>query len=109
MTVGNEAGPDFDLLFQAQYRRLARLLYRVTGDIGRSEEVAADAFWRLHRKLPALQSNLEGWLYRTGLRLALDQLKKDKRRARYEALASVLGFAASPHQILEQNQETTRV
>ena len=85
----------------ASYRRLARLLYRVSGDFGRAEEVASEAFWRLHSKPPAADTNIEGWLYRTGLRLALDQLKKDRRRARYEALGSLLGFAAGPHEALE--------
>lgn len=109
MTVPKEASHDFNALFAAGYRRLARLLYRVTGDIGRAEEVASEAFWRLHCKPPAAETNIEGWLYRTGLRLALDHLKKDRRRARYEALGSVFGFAASPHQVLEQTQERTRV
>jgi RNA polymerase sigma-70 factor (ECF subfamily) len=108
------AGPketvrDFDALFAGFYRRLARLLYRITGDTARAEEVASEAFWRLHAKPPAAGANLEGWLYRTGLRLALDQLKKDRRRARYEALAAVFGRAASPHQVLEQGEERTRV
>jgi RNA polymerase sigma-70 factor (ECF subfamily) len=81
----------------------------VTGDFGRAEEAASEAFWRLHCKPPAAETNIEGWLYRTGLRLALDQVKKDRRRARYEALGSVFGFAASPHQVLEQDQERARV
>jgi RNA polymerase sigma-70 factor (ECF subfamily) len=98
-----------DALFAASYRRLARLLYRVTGDFGRAEEVASEAIWRLHCRPPAADTNIEGWLYRTGVRLALDQLKKDRRRARYEALGSVFGFAASPHQVLEQTEERVRV
>jgi len=61
-TVPEEAARDFDALFQTYYTRLARLLYRVTGDTARAEEVAAEAFWRLHRKPPSDQSNLEGWL-----------------------------------------------
>ena len=108
-TAPKEARRDFDALFATGYRRLARLLYRVTGDFGRAEEVASEAFWRLHCKPPAADTNLEGWLFRTGLRLALDQLKKDRRRARYEALGSLFGFAASPHQVLEQTEERTRV
>jgi len=96
MRVPEQPSRDFDTLFTTGYRRLARLLYRVTGDTGRAEEIASEAFWRLHSKPPAAQTNLEGWLYRTGLRLALDQLKKDRRRARYETLGSVFGFAASP-------------
>jgi RNA polymerase sigma-70 factor (ECF subfamily) len=109
MTVPKEASRDFNILFNTGYRRLARLLYRVTGDIGRAEEVACEAFWRLHAKPPAAKTNIEGWLYRTGLRLALDQLKRDRRRARYETLGAVFGFAASPHQALEQIEERTRV
>ena len=108
-TAPNEAGLDFDALFATGYRRLARLLYRVTGDFGRAEEAASEAFWRLYCKPPAADTNIDGWLYRTGLRLALDQLKKDRRRARYEALGSLFGLAASPHQVLEQTEERARV
>lgn len=109
MTAPKDAGRDFDTLFAGFYRRLARLLYRITGDFGRAEEVASEAFWRLYAKPPAAGTNLEGWLYRTGLRLALDQLKKDHRRVRYEALASAFGFAASPHQVLQQTNERERL
>src|ERR1700731_1159830 len=104
MSVPEEATRDFDSLFNAYYRRLARLLYRITGDTGRAEEVAAEAFWRLYRKPPPSRTNLEGWLYRTGVRLAFDQLKMQRRRARYEALASVFGITRNPQQALEQNE-----
>jgi len=103
------ADSDFDQLFNLFYGRLARLLYRVTGDQGRAEEIASEAFWRLHRNPPASQTNVEGWLYRTGLRLALDALKADRRRARYEALAGAFGFAPSAHTALEQDEERTRI
>ncbi len=53
-------------------------------------------FMRLHRKPPPARINIEGWLYRTGFRLALDHLKKERRRARYEAVAAVFGLAARP-------------
>ena len=103
------APDDFCKLFATYYGRLARLLYRVTGNYARAEEVASEAFWRLHRKPPAAGSNIEGWLYRTGLRLALDQIKRDRRRARYEALASVLRWAPSPQQLLEQTEDRAKV
>src|SRR3954454_24834828 len=74
----------FDALFAAHYHRLARAIYRVIGDTGHAEELASEAFWRLHRNPPAFERNLAGWLYRTGLRLALDRLKMQKRRAFYE-------------------------
>src|SRR5687767_1641296 len=100
---------DFDALFAAFYRRLARLLFRITGDTHRAEELAAEAFWRLHKRPPAHHANLEGWLYRTGVRLALDQLKRDARRARYESLARILPISPPPDQTLLQSDERRRV
>lgn len=109
ITVRGEASSDFNTLFNTFYVRLARLLYRITGDFGRAEEMASEAFWRLHCKPPSENTNLEGWLYRTGLRLALDQIKKDRRRARYEGLGALFGHTASPEQELERIEERTRV
>lgn len=91
-TVATDAALAFDVLFRSFYPRLSRLLYRVTGDMDRAEEIAAEAFCRLKRKPPATSTNVEGWLYRTGFRLALDHAKKERRRARYEALAAQVGF-----------------
>jgi RNA polymerase sigma-70 factor, ECF subfamily len=109
IAVRGEATRDFNTLFDSFYVRLARLLYRITGDFGRAEEMASEAFWRLHRKPPAVTTNIEGWLYRTGLRLALDQVKKERRRARYEGLGAVFGLAAGPEQELERIEERTRL
>ena len=104
-----QAKRDFNALFDTEYRRLARLLYRITGDTGKAEEAASEAFWRLHRKPPHQNTNIVGWLYRTGIRLALDQVKKDRRRARYEALGSFLRRGPTPEQALAQEEERTRV
>ena len=84
-------GCDFDALFAANYAALARVIRRVVGDAGWAEELAAEAFWKLHRQPPRSDHNLAGWLYRTGLRLALDHLKKQKRRTHYEGLAGTAG------------------
>jgi RNA polymerase sigma-70 factor (ECF subfamily) len=100
---------DIDALFTAYYCRLTRLLYRATGDTARAEEFAAEAFWRLYDKPPRDATNIEGWLYRTGLRLALDYLKKERRRARYEALGQLFGVARNPHQAVEQHEKQARV
>ena len=96
---------NFEALFAACYRRLARLLYRATGDKGRAEEFAAEAFWRLYNKPPSDGTNIEGWLYRTGVRLAIDHLKKDRRRARYEALSQLFRGTPNPHQVVEQQEK----
>jgi RNA polymerase sigma-70 factor (ECF subfamily) len=99
----------FEALFTANYARLARLIYRVVGDTGWAEDLAAEAFWKLHRNPPKSNHNLEGWLYRTGLRLALDDLKKRKRRAHYEALAPTPAAMQTPEQSAEQIEQQVRV
>ena len=109
MTGKIERADDFDGLFAANYAALTRLIYRVVGDTGSAEELAAEAFWKLRRNPPASDYNLVGWLYRTGLRLALDNLKKRKRRAHYEALAPAPGAMQSPEEALEQLERQVRV
>jgi RNA polymerase sigma-70 factor (ECF subfamily) len=104
-----DSSREFDEFFVANYARLARLFRRVVGDPGQAEELAAEAFWRLHRKPPASDHNLIGWLYRTGLRLALDSLKKQKRRAHYEALGTVSRTVHGPDETLERRESRDRV
>ena len=99
----------FEELFRKSYRRLARLLFRITHDFARAEEMASEAFWRLYRSPPVRETNLEGWLYRTGLRLAIDHLRNERRRSRYEALAAGVGLAQGPDQSLEESEERERV
>jgi RNA polymerase sigma-70 factor (ECF subfamily) len=107
-----ETSCDFDALFDNGYRRLARLLYRITGDASSAEEIASETFLRFHRKPPPAAINIEGWLYRTGFRLALDHLKKERRRARYESLAGAFSLNASPEKpdtLLEFAEERRRL
>jgi len=104
-----ESPRDFDEFFASNYSALTRLIYRIVGDIGWAEELAAEAFWRLHRNPPASDRNLVGWLYRTALRLALDNLKKRKRRARYEAQAPGPGAMQSPEDAFGELERQVRV
>ena len=104
-----EIADHLDALFAAEYNKLTRLIYRVVGDTGWAEELAAEAFWKLHRNPPSSDHNLAGWLYRTGIRLALDNLKKRKRRAHYEALAPAPAAIQSPQQAFEQQEQRSRV
>jgi RNA polymerase sigma-70 factor (ECF subfamily) len=99
----------FDSLFAVHYSRLARLIYRVVGDSGYAEELASEAFWKLHRNPPALDLNLAGWLYRTGLRLALDGLRKQNRRAFYEAAAARPRAIPTPEESFDAYQQHSRV
>jgi RNA polymerase sigma-70 factor (ECF subfamily) len=99
----------FESLFASHYSALARLMYRVVGDAGWAEELAAEAFWKLHRNPPSTDDNLQGWLYRTGLRLALDSVRKRKRRTQYEAMAPLPQPARTPEDAAFQGQQQLRV
>jgi RNA polymerase sigma-70 factor (ECF subfamily) len=99
----------FDDFFVANYCALTRVIYRVVGDPDCAEELASEAFWRLHRKPPANEDNLVGWLYRTGLRLALDHLKKRNRRSHYEGLAAAAYEPQTPETVAQQIERQTRV
>jgi RNA polymerase sigma-70 factor (ECF subfamily) len=77
--------------FQEHYDRLVGILTRLTGDRGRAEEFAAEAFWKLSTR-PALfrpDGNLAGWLYRTAMNLGLDMIRANSRHKRREQAAQV--------------------
>lgn len=109
MTRKIESADNFDGLFADNYAALTRLIYRVVGDVGWAEELAAEAFWKLHSHPPSSDHNLAGWLYRTGLRLALDTIKKRKRRAHYEALAPAPEAEQSPEEAIAQLEQAAQV
>jgi RNA polymerase sigma-70 factor (ECF subfamily) len=90
-----DRAPDASLeeVFRQQYPRLVGMLARITGDRGRAEALASEVFCKLSSR-PALfrpESNLDGWLHRTAINLALDALRMEARRRRNEqsALAEV--------------------
>ena len=75
----------FEELFAGHYPRLVKTLLRLVGDPGQAEELAADAFYRLHQhRPPGTPDALAGWLYRTAMNLGLDALRTNARRVRRE-------------------------
>lgn len=85
-TAVDVSDDDIETLFRLHYRRLCRVIYRIVGRTDLAEELAGDAFWKLHRKRPTL-TNADAWLCRTGVRLALDHLRRERRRRYYETAA----------------------
>ena len=84
----------FERLFLDHYLRLVKTLLRLVGNPGQAEELAADAFYRLHqhRDQPYWQEHgpdedPAGWLYRTAMNLGLDALRSNARRSRREERA----------------------
>jgi len=98
---------DFDLVFRAHYSGIARVIARVVGDSARAEELAAEVFCKLWRTPKAQGANCSGWLYRVASRMALDELRKQLRREKYERLFGVGGGTPTPEELHLEKEERT--
>ncbi len=109
----NDAKLDLETVFQAQYERIARVIAGVIRDPARAEELAVEVFLKWERTPKAQGEGAEGWLYRAAVRIALNELRRQTLRSRYEHL---LGFVTSgnsggstPHDIYAVQEEQQRV
>lgn len=100
---------DFEAVFQAEYGRVSRIIRRVVQDPGRAEDLAVDVFWKLLKNPSAQGPRAGGWLYRTAVRMAIDELRKQARREKYERLATMLRVLPTPEQTYVQNERQRRV
>ena len=100
---------DIESIFCAQYDRIARVISRVVHDPARAEDLAVEVFLRLWRNPKAHSENTDGWLYRTALRMALDELRRRARRAKYELLLGWMGRPRKPDEIHHENEQQARV
>jgi RNA polymerase sigma-70 factor (ECF subfamily) len=109
--AGSASDHGFEELFLEHYPRLVKTLLRLVGNAGQAEELAADAFYRLHqhRSQHRSEENPAGWLYRTAMNLGLDALRANSRRSRREEQAQREGLtnetSGSPlYQLLAEEQ-----
>jgi len=103
---------DFEAVFQLHYARIARLIARLVRDTARAEELAVEVFWKFWRTPRAHGARAGGWLYRTAVRTALNELRAESRRARYESLADPPPGAPTPeqaHAAAEEREQVRRV
>lgn len=100
---------DFEATFRAQYQRVARIVARVVRDPARAEELAVEVFLKLWRTPQAQGEKVDGWLYRTATRKALDELRRGARRARYERLRAFFGRVSTPEELSAAAQEQEKV
>ena len=92
--AGKISPVSFEELFLATYPKLVAILRRMLGDSGRAEELANEAFLKLHSCIlpPTDRSNVAGWLYRTAMNLGIDELRA---RNRHTPLAKEASQAVS--------------
>jgi RNA polymerase sigma-70 factor (ECF subfamily) len=107
--VTRPAAFDFDAVFFAHYPRITRVIARVIVEPARAEELAVDAFWKLWRTPQAQGEAAPGWLHRTAIRLALDELRRRARRARYERLLQFGSQPQMPDELFSATENQGRV
>jgi RNA polymerase sigma-70 factor, ECF subfamily len=103
---------DFEATFHLHYGRIARLIARLVRDTARAEELAVEVFWKFWRTPRAHGSKAGGWLYRTAVRTALNDLRAEARRTRYESLADPPPRTPTPEQVhaaAEEREQVRRV
>jgi len=101
-------GFDFEAVFREDYRAVTRLIARVVRDSGRAEELAVETFWRLWKTPSAHCESARGWLRRTAVRLAIDELRRRARRERYDRLWP-FGRVRTPDELFLSSEEQGRV
>jgi RNA polymerase sigma-70 factor (ECF subfamily) len=76
--AGDQGG--FETLMRQHAPKVIGLATRLIGDRSEAEDLAQEAFLRLHRALPGFrgESSIGTWLYRTTTRLAIDHLRRER-------------------------------
>ena len=100
---------DFESVFHAHYAPVARVIARVTRDPGRAEELAVEVLWKYWRTPQAQGEQAGGWLYRTAVRTALNELRRRVRSHQYERLADTTPGAPDPEQVRAAAEEKEQV
>lgn len=100
---------DYETIFRTNYRRVARVIFRVIQDPSRAEELAVDVFCRLWQHPSAQGTQCAGWLYRTATREALDELRRRARREKYESWFGVRRPSGDPEAARQASEARTRI
>jgi len=107
--TGSDLESGFEAFFRSNFERIARAVARVVGDPARAEDLAVEAFWKLWRNPQAQGERSGGWVYRTALRLGLNELRRDARRNHYESQSPRSGRSLTPEEIRAAAEEREQV
>lgn len=85
----SEASAEFDWWFRATYSSVERTVFLVIGDRASAEEVAQDAFLKMFQRWSTVRryERPDAWARRVAIRMAIKQVKRDRRRTELERLA----------------------
>src|SRR5208283_3176381 len=91
------------------YERVARVIARVIRDPSRAEELAVEVLLKWSRTPLAHGSKAEGWLHRAAVRMALDELRKQRRRLHYERFLGMVRRPPTPEEVHVEKQQQDNV
>lgn len=106
MTARDE---QFEAFFRERYGRIIHVVARVVRNPARAEEIAVEAFWKLWRSRKADEEEAGGWLYRTAVRMALDELRRQSRRSRSESMMDAPSIIPNPEQLRAEDEAREQV
>lgn len=107
-----ETNLPFETVFEQHWARICRIAARFTKDPAEAEDLALEAFWRLHQTSPQQIQNPLAWLYRVVSNLGLNAVRARRRRDHYEITAGRADWEQSirqPQQQAEQNLQRAAV
>jgi len=98
----------FDALFRRWSGPLLRYLERMLRDLAEAEELVQEVFLRVHRARDRYtpEARFSTWLYRIATNLALNELRRPRRRAVHrsaegEAAPPLAGHEPSPERVVD--------
>lgn len=100
---------EVDRLFRAQYPRIARVIAGVIRDAARAEDLAIEVFLKFWRIDSSEMGKPEAWLHRVAVRKAIDELRRQARRSRYESLFQFASHMPTPEELQSTAEEQQRV
>ncbi|MGH9735579.1 MAG: sigma-70 family RNA polymerase sigma factor [Candidatus Acidiferrales bacterium] len=107
--AASSAPGEFDRLFRAQYPRIARVIASVIRDAARAEDLAIEVFLKFWRINSGEMDKPEAWLHRVAVRKAIDDLRRQARRSRYESLFQFANHTPTPEDLRTTAEEKERV
>ena len=106
----------FDVLFRRWSPPLLRYLERMVRDLGTAEELVQEAFFRVHRARDRYrpEAKFSTWLYRIATNLALNELRRPRRRAPHasadaEGVAPLPAVAPATDEVVDARRRGERV
>jgi len=106
----------FDALFRRWSAPLLRYLERMLRDAGTAEELVQEVFLRVYRARPSYrpEARFSTWLYRIATNLALNELRRPRRRAPHasvddEAVDPLVAGGAASDELAESRRDVAAV